>query len=153
MTISLNERDRRFQGIRTMMEEEKLSILLVASNAMWTGHVRYFSNYPTFFGYAYVVFPKDENPTQFVFSKIQAQIASRQWIKDVRQTLGYPEVVIERIRELDHKNKRIGLVGVENISFKMYGLLRSELPSATFVDAAEEIFKLRMIKSGQARDE
>jgi len=147
MTISLNERDRRYRSFKTLMEKEQLSILLVASNAMFTGHVRYFSNYATYFGPTYVVFPRDENPTLFVFGEIQSQLASRLWIKDSRYGSGRPDVVLKRIKELDYRNKRIGLVGVDHISFKMYEHLQRELPSATFIDVTQDVLKLRMIKS------
>jgi len=71
MPLSINERERRYRAIRAVMDRKGLSILLVGSNAMSPGHVRYFSNYPPHSGYAYVIFPKDEDPTQFVRSKIQ----------------------------------------------------------------------------------
>jgi Xaa-Pro aminopeptidase len=149
MALSLDERDRRYQAIRTMMDEKGFSILLVASNAMWTGHVRYFSNYPPHFGYAYVVFPKEGTPTLFVFSKIQERVAKERWVKDSRQTSNYPESIVARIKELDHKGKKIGLVGVENMSFTIFEHLKKELSSVTFVDATKEIFNLRMIKSAE----
>jgi Xaa-Pro aminopeptidase len=116
---------------------------------MWTGHVRYFSNFPPPNNYYYVVFPKEGNPTQFVFTKNQEQVASRGWIRDSRQTSNYPDALVNRIKELDYKGKRIGLVGAENISFKIYEHLKKELPSATFIDATKEIFNLRMIKSDE----
>lgn len=152
MTISLKERDRRYQSFRTLMEKEQLSIILAASNAMCTGHVRYFSNYATYFGPTYVVFPKEENPSLFVFGEIQSQLASRQWIKDSRYGSARPEVVFKRIKELDYRNKRIGLVGVDHISFKMYEDLQRELISATFVDVTEDIYRLRMIKSEEEQE-
>lgn len=147
MKLTVEERDRRYQAIRRMMEEKDLSILVAASNAMWTGHVRYFSNYPPHFGYAYVVFPREGTPTLFVFSKIQEQVAAKRWISDSRQASNYPDAIVKRIKELDHKGKRIGLVGVENISFTIYEYMKKELPQATFVNAGKEIFDLRMVKS------
>ncbi len=147
MTLSLNERDRRYKAIKAMMEDKKLSILLVASNAMWSGHVRYFSNYPPHFGYSYVIFPKDGPPTQFVFSKIQEQIAKKRWVEDSRQSSSYAEDIVKRIKELDYQGKRIGLIGVENMSFMIVDHLKKELPAVTFVDATREITNMRMIKS------
>ena len=73
MKLTVQERDRRHKAIRKIMAEKDLSILVVASNAMWTGHVRYFSNYPPHFGYSYVVFPAEGAPTVFVFSGIQGE--------------------------------------------------------------------------------
>ena len=147
MALSLNERDRRYHAIRTMMKEKDLSVLVVASNSMWTGHVRYFSNYAPSYGYIYMVFPREEDPTQFVFTKIMEQVASKGWVKDSRQTFNYPDSVVKRIKELDCKDRRIGLVGEENIPFRFFEYLKKELPSATFVNATPEIFNLRMIKS------
>ncbi len=147
MALSLNERHRRYRAIRAMMEEKGLSVLIVASSAMWTGHVRYFSNYVPAYGYIYLVFPGEGEPTQFVFTKSMAQIASKGWVRDSRQTFNYPDAVTKRIRDLGYGNKRIGLVGTENISFEFFEYLKKEVPSATFVNATREIFKLRMIKS------
>lgn len=129
------------------MEQKDFSILVAASNAMWTGHVRYFSNYPPHFGYSYVVFPREGMPTIFVFSGIQQRVAAQRWIADSRQSSNYPQDIVKRIRELDYKGKRIGLVGVENISFPIYEHMKKELAEATFVDATKDIFDLRMIKS------
>ena len=147
MKLTEQERDRRHKAIRKMMEEKDLSILVVASNAMWTGHVRYFSNYPPHFGYSYVVFPREGTPTLFVFSKIQEQVAAKRWLADSRQTSNYPESIVRRIKEFDYKDKKIGLVGVENMSFPIYEHMKKELPFSTFVNANKEIFDLRMIKS------
>lgn len=147
MTLSLNERDRRYLAMWTMMEKKGISVLLVASNAMSPGHIRYFSNYPPHSGYAYVLFPKDGDPIQFVRSKIQEQVASKGWIPDSRFTSNYPDALAKEIKKYGYKNKLIGLVGVENISFKMYEHLQKELPSATFIDVTKEVFDLRMIKS------
>jgi len=33
-----------------------------------------------------VIFPREGMPTQFVFSKIQEQVASKRWVADSRQT-------------------------------------------------------------------
>lgn len=151
MALSSDERDRRYQAIRAMMEEKDLFLLLVASNAMWTGHVRYFSAYPPHFGPAYLLFPRQGTPTQFVFSKIQEQVASRGWVADSRQSSNFSRDIAQRIKELDSR-KRIGLVGVENISFQLYAFLRRELAPVTFVDVTQEIFALRMIKSAEEQD-
>ena len=147
MKLTTQERDRRHGAIKKMMEEKDLSVLVVASNAMWTGHVRYFSNYPPHFGYSYVVFPREGAPTLFVFSKIQEQVAAKRWISDARQTSNYPEAIVKRLKELDCQDRKIGLVGVENMSFPIYEYMKKELPSTTFVNANKEIFDLRMIKS------
>jgi Xaa-Pro aminopeptidase len=147
MPLSINERDRRYRAIRAMMERKGFSILLVASNAMSPGHVRYFSNYPPHSGYAYVIFPNEGSPTQFVRSKIQEQVAARGWVPDSRFAANYSDALAERLKELAAGGKTVGLVGVENFPFQMYKHLRTELPSAKFVDATKEIFDLRMIKS------
>jgi len=83
----------------------------------------------------------------FVFSGIQERVAAQRWISDARQSSNYPGDIVKRIKELDYNGKRIGLVGVENISFTIYEHMKKELPSVTFVNASKEIFDLRMIKS------
>ncbi len=149
MKLSLQERDRRHQAIRNMMADKEYSILIAASNAMWTGHVRYLSNYPPHFGYSYVIFPREGNATIFVFSGIQERVAATRWIPDARQSSDYPGDIVKRVKEIDYKGKRIGLVGVENISFGIYNYMRSELPEAIFVDATRDLLDLRMVKSAE----
>ena len=147
MTLSLNERDRRYRAVRMMMEEKKLSVLVVASNAMWTGHVRYFSNFFPAYGYFYLVFPKEGDATQYVGAKNSELVATREgWVKDTRSGPNVAEAMVKRIRELGGGDNGIGLVGTENIAFKIYEHLRKELPSATFVDVTQDIFNLRMVK-------
>jgi len=147
MLLTEQERDRRYREIRKAMEQNDLSLLVVASNAMWTGYVRYFSNYPPHFGYSYVIFPREGEPTLFVFSKIQEQVANKRWIRDSRQSSNYPEAIVKRIKECGGQDKRIGLVGIENISFSIYEHMKKELPGATLVNANRVISDLRMIKS------
>lgn len=147
MTLSFKERDRRYKAVRTMMEGKKLSVLVVASNAMWTGHVRYLSNFFPAYGYFYLVFPKEGNATQYVGAKNSELVASREgWVKDTRTAPNVGEALVKRIREVGGEDG-VGLVGVENIAFKVYEYLRKELPSATFVDVTQDIFNLRMVKS------
>ena len=152
MKLTAQERDRRHRAIRKMMEEKDFSVLVVASNAMWTGHVRYFSNYPPHFGYSYIVFPREGDPTIFVFSGIQQKVAKQRWITDARQSSNYPQDIVKRIKEFDCKDTRIGLVGTENMSFQVYDYMKKELSEATFIGANKEIFDLRMIKSQEEQD-
>lgn len=150
MPLSIAERDRRYRAVRGMMKGKELSALLVASSAMWAGHVRYFSNYAPSEGYIYLVFPGEGDPTQLVFTEGMAKIASKGWVRDSRRAApSYPDAIVNRIRELGHADKRIGLVGSENISFELFDQVRNQLPLATFVNATREIRNLRMIKSAE----
>jgi Xaa-Pro aminopeptidase len=147
MTLSIKERDRRYRAIRTMMEKKDLSILVVTSTTTWPGHGRYFSEYFPHAGFSYVIFPREGDPTQFVHSRIQEQVASTKWITDTRFGSYYPDIVARRIKELDYKNKKIGLGGVDNLCYKAYAQFQKDLPSATFVDVTRDILDLRKIKS------
>lgn len=148
MILSRSERERRYRLIKGMMEERNVSILIVASSAVLPGNVRYFSCFAPHSGYAYVVFPKEGEPTQFVRSKIQEQIASKAWIKDSRfASYNYGEALTKRIKELDYRGSMIGLVGADIIPFQIYQRLQNEFPSVAFVDVTKEISDLRMIKS------
>ena len=151
MTLSLNERDRRYHAIRAMMEKRGLSLLIVASNAMSPGHIRYFANFPTQARHTFMLFPKEEDPTLFVPTRIQEQVASdpQAWVKDSRFASNFPEALGKRIRELDPKNKNMGLVGVENMTPKMYEHLLKEVLSSTFFEVTKEIYQIRMIKSNE----
>ena len=149
MLLTFEERDRRYREFRKKMDEADLSVLVVASNAMFTGYVRYFTAYPAFYGYTYLVFPREGTPTLFVMSKIQEQIACKRWVSDSRQSSNYAVDVVKRIRELGGEGQRIGLVGVENISFGNFEYFSKEMPGATFVNFNREISGMRMVKSAE----
>lgn len=147
MPLSVAERDRRHKAVRTMMERKEVSVLLAASSATSPGNVRYLSNYAPHSGYSYVVFPRDGEPTLFVRSKIQEQIAARGWLPHSQFVPSYPEAIGDCVKKLGDRAEVFGLVGVENIPFKTYEHLKRELPSATFVDMTKDMFDLRMVKS------
>jgi len=150
MTLSLSERDRRYRAVRAMMEEKELSVLVAASNAMWTGNVRYFSNFFPAYGYFYLIFPKEGEATQYVGAANSALVAQREgWVKDTRTAPNVAEALVKRMRELGAAENGVGLMGVENIAFRIYEHLKKEFPSARFVDVTQDIFNMRMVKSDE----
>jgi len=149
VVLTQNERDRRYKLIRAMMKKNDLAALIVSSNASYPGHVRYFSNYRPHSGYAYVVFPYSGKPTIFVRSGIQQQVAAQRWIQDSIYSPNPAEAIEKRLKKLNCHNKKIGIVGSENFSYKIYNHLIQAFPSVSFIDATKEIFNIRMIKSDE----
>ena len=145
--LSLEERDRRHKLIKSMMEKKNISVLIVSSNAAYPGHVRYFADYRPHSGYAYVVFPYEEEPAIFVRSPIQQQVAATRWIEDSIFSSNPAEAIVKRIAKFDFSKKTIGLVGTDNLSFKIYDYINKELHPVTVVDVTKEITDIRMIKS------
>lgn len=149
LTLTLAERDRRYQRIRAMMKENAIAALIVASNACYPGHVRYFSNYRPHSGYAYVVFPYTGKPTIFVRSAIQQQVAAERWVQDSIYSPKPAEAIAKRIKRINLKDKKIGVVGSENLSFKIYNHLVEVYSSTEFVDVTKDIINIRMVKSAE----
>jgi len=145
--LSPEERDRRYKLIKSMMEKNNISVLIVSSNAAYPGHVRYLADYRPHSGYAYVVFPYEEEPTIFVRSPIQQQVAATRWIEDSIFSSNPADAIIKKIEKFDFSGKTIGLVGTDNLSFKIYNQIKKELHPVTFVDVTKEITDIRMVKS------
>ncbi|MEW6672676.1 MAG: Xaa-Pro peptidase family protein [Thermodesulfobacteriota bacterium] len=145
--LTLKERDRRYRLIRSMMRQNNIDVLIVSSNACYPGHVRYFSNYRPHSGYAYVVFPRTGKPTIFVRSAIQQQVAAERWIQDSIYSPNPADAIEKRIKRLSLQNKKIGVVGSENLSFKIYNHLVKVFNANEFIDATKKIIDIRMIKS------
>jgi Xaa-Pro aminopeptidase len=147
MTISLKERDRRYEAIRKLMRNGGFDCLLIVGRDGHTtrGNLRYVSNYGVNFGEQYCVFPLDENPV-FLGSSISSTYVRRAgWIDECIETGGVPNQIV---REISRRNLsgKIGLVGTHYMSVPVYLSLKDAF-SDKVTDATAIFREVRLIKS------
>jgi len=137
---------RRYVAVRSAMEKDGLSALVVYGTVSTYNEVLYLSNFMVT-REAMLVVPGEGEPTLFVqmFNHVPnaRQIA---WIKDVRW--GGPDTAMATVGNLLERGlaeNRIGVVGM--MPFRQYELIRRELPQATFVDFMQNFQQLRLVKS------
>ena len=139
------EYQRRYEALRSKMRERGLDCVIVPGGPNhWSfgGGMLWLSGHWEWHAMAnYVVFPLDGEPT-LIYSMGGTHIeATRQEsaIKDVRQSRGgrFAEVMVERIKELNLEQSRIGLLEVDprfhdHLPINQYNALRESLPHACF---------------------
>lgn len=165
-TFSLEERDRRWAGLREKMFLRRLDCLVVLGTdlASSTGiaNVRYLTQVgPTLD--AYVIFPLVGEPTVYYGAPHMhvpigpwQQVAGR-WVDDVRPDAGV-RGVIAGLREKG-LGRRIGIVGsrhmlspLSHVSAAFMDELRRGMPDAVINDETPLVEELRMIKSAEELD-
>ncbi|MFC2046946.1 M24 family metallopeptidase [Chloroflexota bacterium] len=151
-TLPLEERDRRWNNIRTTMEKRELSCLIVwGSYTVFrdlNGNLQYLIGIST---EGYLLFPLEGEPTLYTF---EGGIEPTCWVKDWRE--GHPmysKVISERLRELHLEGTKIGAVGLSGyygelgFPYTTYASLVKNSPQAKFVDATDIVEEARMVKS------
>jgi Xaa-Pro aminopeptidase len=142
----------RYQKARSLMERKKLDALFVTDAA----NLYYFTGYPAF---AEMSFPR---PAAFVLPVERDPVLivhdfhlSLSWEGDIREYSKVGEVPIELVRgvfeEVGCTQGRVGAeLGHEQhlaISYNDFTRVQHTLPGVEFVDAADVLWGLRMVKS------
>jgi Xaa-Pro aminopeptidase len=160
-TLSLAERDRRWEAIRARMAERDLDCLIIRGiSSKWDGgtaNVRYATQVGGNGEDAMVVFPADGAPTVLLWASSQREwwAEAQDWVADFRQgNPSWAAQTVSRIKELKHGRGRIGVVGIGGrteagrcMSHDIYAAIREGLPDATFEPASDIFDSLRLIKS------
>jgi Xaa-Pro aminopeptidase len=147
MTISLKERDRRYQAIKELIRENNLDCLLIIGRDSNTtrGNLRYVSNYGVNFGEQYCLFPADGDPV-FLGSLISsAHVRRAGWIHDCIETSDISHQIIREISRRSRSNA-VGLVGMQYMSAPLYLSIAEAFPGK-IVDAVSIFRQLRLVKS------
>jgi Xaa-Pro aminopeptidase len=152
LAFSNEEYAARCQKARLLMERERLDGLLVTEAA----NLYYFIGYPAFGDMSFprpMVFllPVERDPV-FVVHDFHSAIG---WEGDTRQYSKVGEVPIELVknvfREVGCAQGRVGVeLGREQhleMSYSDFAGLQNALPGVEFVDAADILWALRMVKS------
>ena len=151
----------RMDNVRKKMEENSLDLLVIYSNALDPGHVRYLSDVFGINESAAMVIPLKGEPTVCSGQACQAWSSHKSKVKDVRifpevgETAGTEYLVGDQFgfsdffRELDGKYtiNRIGTVGTLIFPQLIYAQLEEAFPKAEIMNAESLMFELRFIKS------
>lgn len=150
------EFEDRWRRARTLMEESRLDALLITSENNYRylgGHVTPFwvsKSRPMFF-----LLPLRKDPVLFVTAGQVTGVEATSWVRDVRSWEGFVregvDLVVETLQELGLANGRVGAeLGHEQrlgLPFADFMRLQSLVPQAQFVDAADLLWRLRVVKS------
>lgn len=150
MALTLAERDRRIELVRSEMRKLDLAALVVSGSTSRKGHFQYLTDYNIPIDYCYMVLPLSGDPTLFVFTPNQARIApKRSWVSDARYSPDYGASIAGRLREIGAADKTVGVVGMEVMSAKTYQTVLEILPSVHLVDVGEIVAEARTVKSAE----
>jgi Xaa-Pro dipeptidase len=151
-SLTLEERDRRWQKVRGAMEERGLECLILWGSygrfRHFGANLKYLSNMSA---EGYLVFPLDDEPTLVLFF---ARPDPTAWVMDART--GHPhysKVISDRLSELHLGKSRIGFVGLSGYDGEMgfpYAARESIVSAfggAEFTDATDILTETRMTKS------
>jgi Xaa-Pro dipeptidase len=137
---------RRYELVRTAMQEADLSALVLHGTASSYHEVQYLSNFLVT-REAMLIFPGEGEPTLFVQFYNHVPNARRvASITDVRW--GGTDIAAATANNLQERGlaqSSIGIMGM--IPFKHYETIRQALPRATFLDFTPQMQQLRLIKS------
>ncbi len=162
-SVSKAELERRWSAARKVMKEKKIDFLVMRNDEEFLGgYVRWFSDIPANHSYPFtVIFPFDDEMTLIACGGAPPaeSFYPPAWaVHGVKKRLGAPyfpsmhytntmdaELAAGVFKE--KKRATIGLVGRAFIPVPFYEYLRKHLPGYKFVDATEEIDRLKAIKS------
>ncbi len=150
-TLTVEERDRRWNNIREAMEKRGLKCLIVWGSTGefrdLNGNLQYLSNVAN---EGYLLFPLESEPTLYSFEGGLEPT----WVPDWRAGMPlYSKVMSERLKELHLENAKIGVVGLSGYYAEMgfpyitYTSLIKNLPAAKFKDATDIVEDARLVKS------
>jgi Xaa-Pro aminopeptidase len=160
--ISTAELERRWKATREVMRKNKVDFLLMRQDEEFLGgYVKWFSDFSARHSYPFtVIFPVDDEMTLISCSgPPPADPFPPQWsVRGVKRRLGAPyfasvhytstydaELAVGVLKE--KKRATIGLVGKSFIPITFYDYLRKHLVGYKFVDMADQIDQIKVIKS------
>jgi Xaa-Pro aminopeptidase len=167
--ISTAELERRWAAVRAAMERDKVDVLLMQNNNdHMGGYVKYFTDLPACNGYPLtVVFPRDDLMTlvsQGPFGGVHNLAANgdgvrrgvKQWLTtpsyaSCHYTASYdPQLAAKALAP--YAGGTIGLVGTYQMSFALIDhLQKGSFSNSRFVDAADLVDRIKVIKSAEER--
>jgi len=161
-SISTSELERRWKAAREVMRENKIDFLIMRQDEEFLGgYVKWFSDFSARHSYAFtVIFPADDDMTFITCgAPPPADSFPPQWsVRGVKKRLGAPyfasvhytstydaELTVDLLKE--KKRPTIGWVGRSYIPITFYEYLRKHLVGSRFVDATDQIDRIKVIKS------
>ena len=160
-SFSLEERDRRWTGVRALMREQGLDCLILCGMPYkWDfalANVRFLSQIGGNGEYSFLVFPLEGEPTSFISMPTFLPYWKRtqNWVKDVRAKKGpWADNIVPRIKELGFERGNIGIDGLGGpldpdgwFAHAIYDGLRTLLPDVRIINTDDLLERMRAIKS------
>ena len=117
--------ERRVNGVRRVLAERDLSVLVVYSDLWRSNQARFFSNYMPYFNRALLIIPRDTPPTLLcgLSPRVYAWIRSVTTIEDVRPAGNFAKPLFDIATE--KKWARIGFLDFEQFPYDLYKAFRS----------------------------
>ena len=160
LPFSIDEYERRVEGLRGAMAANGLDYLLVYGNPTCTGPVRYLSNFDSYFGNTIVVLPVEGDLTLATDSVMHSEPMHSgiwmTWIRDVRAgnhpaTVRAAENIVDFVVDALKQNRLLaakgGLVSPRWFPYELMGRLAEVLPQGNLVPADGIFESVRSIKS------
>ena len=86
--LSIQERDRRYQMVRTEMAKRGIDVLILPANTgRWEqlqGDSRYLTSIGGFATEVFTVFPREGDVTAYIFNRAGWWKQAQKWVEDVR---------------------------------------------------------------------
>ncbi len=152
------EFDDRYARARAMMAEQNIDALLITEKlnyAYFSGHRSCQNPIDKIRSYMFIL-PKDDEPTLITMPFEVAQVEETTYVDNIKTIgglTGHPEFIAETLKAAGLGRARIGAeLGREQylgISHDGLHEVMSMIPGAEFVDAAQILLDLRVIKSPQ----
>ena len=155
--FSKQEMKRRFKNLKKRMVKEEVDCLVIAgSSSRWNeknANIRYLTQFADKENMcSYLIFPLNGNPTLLIWASVRTNnVKLMSDIKDIRAVHPYyMEAVVDRIKELNLSNGRIGIdsydryMGIPN---NHHEKIIRDLPNAKIKDVTGLVESLRLIKS------
>jgi len=160
--LSLEERDSRYKKVREEMAHRGIDVLLLPANSgRWEqlqADSRYLSSIGGFATEIFTVFPREAEPTAYVFNRAAWWKRVQRWVADVRDGRNqWAENAIERLKELGFDSGTIGISGLSGlfrapegiIPYTTVAKLQAHFPRAQIVNATEMMQEVRAVKSAE----
>jgi len=163
-TLTLKERDRRWNLIKGLMEKRGLDCLIVAG---LNGREQFESYVTNDYVQGIVIFPLHGKPIYLVWTstRITRHVENilrggEAWVDDLRVGVR-GEHIVTVLREQGFDSATIGVVGLESwsagetegyIPYKTWAYVLAYLPNATYIDISQEFAQLCLVKSEEELD-
>ena len=162
VSLPTSEMERRWSGLRERMAEQDIDYLIVQSQQRAVGgYFRYFTDMAGANYHITAVFPQKGDMAILTHGPAAPAnpVAPPPWenrgVQEAINMPAFPNVWWEESWDADNavkfmkqnNPKKIGLVGLGNMSAALYENLKKNLPNVEFVNASELVDELRIVKS------
>jgi Xaa-Pro aminopeptidase len=145
--FSDKEYERRYQAVRTAMNEQDLDAILIGG-VRGSSEVHYLSNYLAQ-SPCWLFMPRDSDPVCFIhFFNHQPCAKAQSIVADVRWYGPRPiPTIVQEIHKRGLAKSKIGLVSLRNISYAHVTELNSLSPETEFVEFGPSFNRIRRVRS------